>query len=107
MHPQVSKLLSEHSAEIAQLCEEYGVLRLGLFGSALTSAWNPVTSDLDFVAEFGPPPLGVDLFAQFFVFQTKLQDTLGCPIDLIEKAAVRKPHFQELLRSQSEDVYAA
>jgi predicted nucleotidyltransferase len=107
MHPQVSKLLSDHAANIAQLCRDYGVLRLALFGSALTTAWDPASSDLDFVAEFGPPPLGVDLFAQFFVFQTKLQETLGRPIDLVEKAAVRKPRFLELLQSQSEDVYAA
>lgn len=107
MHAQVRKILTEHEAEIASLCREYGVIRLDLFGSALTASWNPETSDLDFVAEFGQPPEGVDLFAQFFVFQTRLEGILGRSVDLVEKRAVRRPQFLELLEAQTEAVYAA
>ena len=45
-------LIAEHRAEIADLCRQYGVLRLDLFGSAATGAFNEETSDLDFVATF-------------------------------------------------------
>jgi predicted nucleotidyltransferase len=45
--------LIEHQHEaIAALCRQYGVLRLDLFGSAATGAFDPATSDLDFIAAF-------------------------------------------------------
>lgn len=45
-------LISAESAAVAAWCRRLGVLRLDLFGSAATGAFDPARSDLDFVAEF-------------------------------------------------------
>ena len=44
--------ISQHKADLWLLCQRYGVSRLDLFGSAATGAFNPATSDYDFVATF-------------------------------------------------------
>ncbi len=45
-------LIEQHRDAIRALCQQYGVRRLDLFGSAATGCVDPATSDLDFVATF-------------------------------------------------------
>ena len=40
--------------ELRALCHEYGVLRLEVFGSALTSRFDPETSDVALLVEYPP-----------------------------------------------------
>jgi hypothetical protein len=47
-------LIEEHLAEIGLLCREFGVMRLELFGSAATEAFDPARSDIDFIVEYAP-----------------------------------------------------
>ena len=48
-------LVHEKLDELAALCTRYRVLRLELFGSAVTDdRFDPATSDLDFLVEFCP-----------------------------------------------------
>jgi predicted nucleotidyltransferase len=81
--------------ELASLCRRFGVERLFVFGSALGDKWNSSTSDLDFRVDYGPPADGVDLFAQQFVMLAELERLLDRPVDLIERKAIRKPHFRQ------------
>ena len=46
-------LVANKREEIAALCRQYGIQRLDLFGSAATGAFDPATSDLDFVVDLG------------------------------------------------------
>ena len=48
----IMMIVTEHLDDIGALCRRYGVRRLDLFGSAATGAFDPATSDLDFVAAF-------------------------------------------------------
>ncbi len=107
MHSEVEKLLTQSMPGLHALCDRFGVRRLRLFGSALTSDWDPSRSDLDFAAEFGPPPKGVDLFAQFFVFQHELRNLLGRSIDLVEVSAIRKPNLLLEIDTRGVELYAA
>lgn len=106
MNPQVRALLSKVGPGLTELCRRYGVRKLDLFGSALTPEWDEAESDLDFIADFGPPPAGIDLFAQQFVFQVELEKLLGRKVDLLERCAIRKPLFLERVASQAQEVYA-
>ncbi|MGE3798660.1 MAG: nucleotidyltransferase domain-containing protein, partial [Thermomicrobiales bacterium] len=47
IHPDVEK----HLDEIIRLCEEYGVARLEIFGSAVSGEFDPERSDVDFLIE--------------------------------------------------------
>jgi len=102
-----TELLEFRHAQIEVLCRRYGVKRLRVFGSALRPDWDPNKSDFDFLAEFGPPPPGVNLFDQQFGLQVDLERLLGCPVDVVDWHAAKKPIFRSIADSQARDVYAA
>lgn len=93
--------------DIAALCGKYGVKRLRLFGSALRPDWDANASDLDFLAEFGPPPPGINLFDQQFGLQVDLERLLGRAVDVVDWAAAKKPHFRHSAEAGALEVYAA
>ena len=104
---KASAVLSRNQEEIKLLCQKYGVLRLSLFGSALRDDWDPATSDFDFVAEFGAPPRGVNLFDQFFGFMVDLETLLGRSVDLVDWATVDRAIFREIVEESAVELYAA
>ena len=76
-------------AEVARLCERYGVERLDLFGSAAGEGFDPEKSDLDFVVSFErrEPP---DLFRRYFGLEEDLEALFGRGVDLVMEGALRK-----------------
>ncbi len=44
--------IETHLPDIIRLCEEYGISRLELFGSAVTGEFSTETSDFDFLVEY-------------------------------------------------------
>jgi len=97
----------EHKREqIAQLCRQFHVRRLALFGSALGSDFDPEHSDLDFVVEFETLPQGT--YADtYFGLMTALERLFGRKVDLIEPESVRNPYFRQEIEGHQETVYAA
>lgn len=100
-------LLKVHRDAISALCRHYGVERLRVFGSALSSEWNEETSDFDFLAEFGPTPEGINRFDQQFGFQVDLEQLLGRPVDVVDWNAAKKPWFREAVDREAQVLYAA
>ena len=100
-------VVAEHIEEIRALCREYGVLRLEVFGSALTPGFDPQTSDIDLLVEY---PLGHDLgpwMTRHFALKERLAEILGQPVDLVIIEAIRKPRFVEAIRESRRLLYAA
>lgn len=93
-------------AEIAELCERFGVARLDLFGSATTDAFDEARSDADFVVEFRRTP-DLNAFRQYFDFKDELEKLLGRSVDLVERSAIRNPHFRARVEQTREHVYAS
>ncbi|MDN5569964.1 MAG: nucleotidyltransferase domain-containing protein [Propionibacteriaceae bacterium] len=90
---------------LARACEQYGVVRLRVFGSAVTGEFDPATSDLDFFVDFGADaPKGV---APFLGLKEELQRIAGRGVDLVEARAVRNPYFAKRAFAEAVDVYAA
>ncbi len=90
---------------VARACERYGVARLRVFGSAVTGAFDPAISDLDFLVDFGAnAPRGV---APFLGLKSELERIVGRDVDLVEARAVRNPYFARHAFDQAMDVYAA
>ena len=75
---------------IADLCRRHGVTRLELFGSAATGRFGP-DSDYDFFVQFDPATPRAE--KPYFEFLFALEDLLGRPVDLIERAVVRNRTF--------------
>ena len=77
---QVRQRLSEARGELADL----GVLSLDLFGSVARGEAD-ANSDVDLLVEFDKP---VGLF-HFFRVQWRLEEILGCRVDLVMRDAVK------------------
>jgi predicted nucleotidyltransferase len=107
MNVKAQIVLERVQPDLAHICRRFGVRKLWIFGSALSPKWQPETSDFDFLVEYGPPPTGIDLFAQQFVMQVELERLLGRPVDLVERVAIRKQAFREIVDRDAQEVYAA
>lgn len=66
------------------LVARYGVRRLALFGSTARDTAH-ADSDVDVLVEFDGPATS----ARYFGVQFELEDTLGCPVDLVTAKALR------------------
>ncbi|MBN9215213.1 MAG: hypothetical protein ABS62_01745 [Microbacterium sp. SCN 70-200] len=90
---------------IARACEQHGVARLRVFGSATTDRFDSATSDLDFLVDFLPGARrGI---RPYLALKEDLERISGRPVDLLEAPAVRNPYFARRAFSEAVDVYAA
>jgi uncharacterized protein len=83
--------IAEAKAELGSL----GVSFLALFGSVARGE-SGVDSDVDLLVEFDKP---VGLF-HFFRVQRRLEEILGCRVDLVMRNAV-KPQLRERILSEA------
>jgi predicted nucleotidyltransferase len=60
MNKALREQLEHHRVEINRLCQQYGVLRLDLFGSATLDRFDQRHSDLDFPVTFGEGCTSID-----------------------------------------------
>jgi hypothetical protein len=77
----VHPIVQAKRAEIAALCRELGVLRLDVFGSAVTEDFDLDRSDVDVLVETEPGRLTL---AEYFALQTGLQRSLGRDVDILD-----------------------
>jgi uncharacterized protein len=103
----VPAVIARHQAELEQLCREYGVERLEVFGSAVTGEFDPEHSDLDFLIEYRDDfDLG-PWMREFFRFQDELQALFGRDVDLVFLEGVRNPYIRKNIESTRMLLYAA
>lgn len=104
----VIPMVSDKQAEIAALCQRYGVRRLELFGSAAKGTFDAEKSDLDFVVDLGV--YGPDVTKRYLRFAEALEALFGRPVDLLTVPSIRSPYRIEELnatRSLSQLIYEA
>ena len=83
------EVVAEHLEEIRALCREYGVVRLEVFGSALTPRFDLETSDIDLLVAY---PEGHRLgpwMKRHFALKERLAEILGRPANLVMIEAIR------------------
>ena len=68
---------------IRALCREYAVVRLELFGSAASGAFDPKRSDVDFIIEYPPDYDMGPWLTRHVKLEERLEDLLGRPVDLV------------------------
>ena len=93
-------------AELVELCREYRVRKLELFGSAANGRFNPETSDLDFLVEFDTTPRGESARC-YFGLLFGLEDLLGRKVDLVDFRAIQNPYFLRSINKDRVVLYAA
>lgn len=83
------KLINQHINEIKNLCHNYHVAELFVFGSVTKSNFTP-QSDIDFLVKFSGvnPP---DYFDNFMDFKYSLEKLLSRNVDLLEIQTLKNP----------------
>ena len=90
---KITEILLDKSEHLAS---EYGVKRIGLFGSYAKSTSVKPTSDVDIVVEFDRP-----IGFKFMELADYLEEILGKPVDLLTESAIqsiRYPHIAQSIR---------
>ena len=101
----MSPLIEPHLAAIRALCREHRVRRLDLFGSAATDAFDPASSDLDFVVSFANTrsPGYAD---RYLGFAEALEALFGRAVDVVTDRSIRNPYFRHAVEASRQPVYA-
>ncbi|MBX3730934.1 MAG: nucleotidyltransferase domain-containing protein [Candidatus Sumerlaeia bacterium] len=94
----------EQREEIERLCQEYGVVRLDVFGSAATGTLTD-NSDADFLVEFIPRVEGA--FERYFGLKERLEQLCGRPVDLVVTDAIRNPYFRKRVFETRRNLFGA
>jgi uncharacterized protein len=96
-------IVASNRQAIADLCRSYGVYKLDLFGSATTGAFDPQTSDLDFIVNFWDRSPG---YAKRYLHLAEvLERLLGRNVDLVTEASIQNPYLRKMVNSQRELVF--
>jgi predicted nucleotidyltransferase len=98
--------LTRCRADLVRLCEQFGVTRLDVFGSAAHGGFDADRSDVDFLVELDPPE-GMSRFDAYFGLKEALEALLGRPVDLVAPSALANPYVAEAVARTREPLYAA
>ncbi|HEY5087782.1 MAG TPA: nucleotidyltransferase domain-containing protein [Gemmatimonadaceae bacterium] len=100
------EMTQEQRARFEQLCRQYHVRRIDLFGSAARDDFDAERSDLDFLVEHesDPPIRALDMY---FGFKDDLEKLFGRSVDLVMDGAVRNPYILADMKRSRRQLYAA
>jgi hypothetical protein len=94
--------LDELRKAVLPACQEFGVHRLDAFGSVARGSAGS-GSDVDLIVEFSDPDRKPA--KRFFGLLHRLEDTLGCGVDLLTLRGLRNPYFKERVLRERVVVY--
>ncbi len=99
-------LIRDNLDAIIELCQQHGVRRLFLIGSATGEGFDPDHSDVDFLVEFEPhESKGIN--DPYFLLREKLTALMGRDVDLIERHCIRNPVVRHSVERSKVPLYAA
>ena len=94
--------LEEIRVAVEPACRDFNVRRLDAFGSVARGA-STEASDLDLLVEFREP--AAHPAKRFFGLLHKIEDTLGCDIDLLTIPGLRNPYFRRRVLKERVPLY--
>jgi len=98
--------VERHRTEIEDLCRQYGVRTLDVFGSATRDDFDEARSDVDFLVEFADVPAGMSALGRYFGLQEDLEALLGRSVDLVS-GRIKNPFMRNSVNESREPLYAA
>ena len=94
--------IEDIKAVAAPACRDFNVRRLDAFGSAVRGT-TTATSDVDLLVEFRDPEIRPA--KRFFGLLHRLEDCLGCRVDLLTSAGLRNPYFRKRVQGERIPLY--
>ena len=99
------KLIELNIDRIIELCKNYRVKSLSVFGSILTDRFNE-DSDVDLLVDFDTTNHEKwDYVNNYFGFRDALEDLFGRKVDLIEYGGIRNPLFRNAVDRTKQPIY--
>lgn len=96
-------LISDNLVAINELCRQYGVRKLEVFGSAAIGSFDPETSDVDLIVGFADASgRTVD---RFLGLADDLEALLGRRIDLIIDKPFENPYFRYSVKKSRRTIF--
>lgn len=102
----MKRMIEDNLPALTALCENYGVARLEIFGSATSDAFNAETSDLDFLVEFKKLDQ-MNAADQYFGLLEGLEMLFDRKIDLVMARAMKNPYFIRSVEQSRRTLFAA
>ena len=101
------EVINHHRQTIAALRVQFGIARLGIFGSSATPTYVSATSDVEVDVEIDFTDAGgARAFDNYFGLKEALAALLGREIDLITRASISNPIFLREVNATTEVIYA-
>jgi predicted nucleotidyltransferase len=98
-------LIEKEKKRLSELCRQYRVERLDVFGSAAGGSFDPITSDLDFLVRFGQRlPTGEYAF-RYLDFANELEKLFQRRVDLLTEQSIRNPILHREVEATRQVVY--
>jgi uncharacterized protein len=97
MHP----LIEQSRVGINQLCQQFAVQRLELFGSATET--NGEVGDFDFIVQMAAHE--TSQARRVIALADRLEALLGKPVDILSSRAIRNPYFAQAVQRQRVALY--
>ena len=88
----VLAILRQHKAD---LCDRYGLISLGIFGSVARDEASE-DSDLDVIVKLSKP----NLFSLVHL-REELINLLGCQVDIVHESQTLRPFFHKVIERES------
>jgi len=102
----MQQVMERYRQQLGELCREYSVSRLELFGSAAAGDFDPQSSDLDFLVAFDQ--LAPGRYADtYFGLLEGLSRLFNRRVDLVVASAITNPYFLEAIAPTRQLLYAA
>jgi predicted nucleotidyltransferase len=100
----MNRVIQSHQPAVAELCRQFGVERLEVFGSAARDDFDSRRSDLDFIVRFVPPhvPGYAD---RYLAFAEALEGLFKRPVDLLTERSLRNPILKTAIAADRFIVY--
>jgi predicted nucleotidyltransferase len=102
----VNQIDEQQRRQLEELCRQFGVDRLELFGSANRADFDPAQSDIDFIVRFRNPERP-GYAERYLDFAEALERLFGRPVDLLTERSLRNPLFIREIAADRSPVYAA
>ncbi len=96
-------LFERNIESLKKLCDQYRVLKLYVFGSAISDKFRK-DSDIDFLVTFDAVELN-DYADNYFDFKFSLEDLFNRGIDLLEEKSIKNPFLKQSIDTSKRLIY--
>jgi len=99
------KLIENSKSKLQELCEQYDIKTMHVFGSATTKDFND-ESDVDILISF--KAISFEKYTDnFFELHEKLEKLFNRKVDLLTENSLKNPYFIESVEKTKQLLYAA